>query len=783
MRTFRRLILAGLLAILVAGAVAPFLSAERMKPRIQAALESALHRRVRIGEAHWNLFTGPGFTLQRVQIDDDPAAGLEPFANVDSLRARVRLSSLLQGKLAFSNVYLDSPSVNLVKMSNGAWNIEPWLAHRPQTGSASIQVPDIEINGGRLNFKFVDTKSIFYISGADVDVYPNDRGQIDIRFSGVPARSDKPSGAFGQLTARGLLGVGPDGHDRLQMGLRLERTAISELAQLMNGRDLGLHGFAIADASVSGPLENLAVNGSVNINDVHRWDLMPPGGDGWTLRYRGNLNLVDHQFNLDTSSTDGRTDPVAVNFHLADYQSVPKWVATILVRDLPAASLVEVARHMGAPLPAGVQVDGKVTGSVAYSSLQGLAGGLALAGASLRVPGGGSAESEDARITLSDGKISLSPVDVRLDNGQEAQIQGSYALDNSHAAIRIATHQLTGAWLQSTAAQMLGAVAVPVVDGLKQGQWKGWIAFDRREDRPGVWSGDYELQNATIDIPGLASPVRLMSAGVKMSEDSVQITHMKGRAGKIPWDGDYRYDLGASQPQKLRLNIAQANLSDLEQLMLPTLRRDEGFFARAFRRPASPLPQWLEERKLDASIQISSLVFGDSPLGRWQGRLMWDGPSLVFNNLDCRLDRMHTTGTLAINVAGSSPSYHVEASVENLDYRNGQIDFDAALDTSGVGADLLLNVHSEGTFSGRAIALNADTLINEISGSYKIEPSAGIPRLTLSNIEATEGPELLTGQGLSQPDGRLILDLASARRAVKLTGSLLPMHLEPQPSR
>src|SRR5579871_2169794 len=143
MKTIRRLILAGLLAILVAGLVAPFLGADRLTPRIQAALEAALNRRVRIGEAHWNLFTGPGFTLNRVQIDDDPAAGIEPFANVESLRARIRLASLFEGKLAFSSVSLDSPSINLVKMQNGAWNVEPWLAHHPQRGVSRSDVPDI----------------------------------------------------------------------------------------------------------------------------------------------------------------------------------------------------------------------------------------------------------------------------------------------------------------------------------------------------------------------------------------------------------------------------------------------------------------------------------------------------------------------------------------------------------------------------------------------------------------------------------------------------------------
>ena len=70
---------------------------------------------MQIGRVHLNLFTGPGFTVKNVLIDDDPAAGIEPFAHVESMQARVRWLSLLRGKLAFSSLRMDSPSVNLVK--------------------------------------------------------------------------------------------------------------------------------------------------------------------------------------------------------------------------------------------------------------------------------------------------------------------------------------------------------------------------------------------------------------------------------------------------------------------------------------------------------------------------------------------------------------------------------------------------------------------------------------------------------------------------------------------
>src|SRR5690242_20747529 len=85
-------------------------------------------------------------------------------------------------------------------MQSGPWNIQPLLDRTSNSNAAHAHsVPDIQIFDGRLNFKFGDTKSVFYISGADVDIYPNADGDVVIRFSGAPARTDRGSQAFGLL--------------------------------------------------------------------------------------------------------------------------------------------------------------------------------------------------------------------------------------------------------------------------------------------------------------------------------------------------------------------------------------------------------------------------------------------------------------------------------------------------------------------------------------------------------------------------------------------------------
>jgi len=787
MKTLWRWVLIALLVVVAVGLAAPRVSADRFRPRIQAALEAALNRPVHLGAVHLNLFTGPGFTVDDVLIDDVPAAGIEPFAHVEHMQARIRWTSLFAGNLAFSSLRLDTPSVNVVKIPSGAWNIQPLLDRHPQAGAAHHgAVPDIQIRSGRIDFKFGDTKSVLYISDADMDVYPNENGEVVIRFSGAPARTDQASQSFGELTARGLLQFGSAGENQLSMGVHLDRTAISELARLFHASDLGVHGYVLANATLSGPLSKLDITGNLNISDVHRWDLMPAPGEGWTLNYRGTLNMTGHHLEVATLATPAQPDPVSVEFRLDDYLVRPKWSGNLKFRDLPAASLVETARHFGAPFPPGVQVEGQVDGGIGYSSQSGVSGQLTLASASVKFPHGGSAQLDSAQLQIADGKVVLAPSDVETEDGQSAQFAGEYALDNSRGWFRISTRQLamgqTHDGPEPGTAHLLDAVPIPLIEHLHRGSWKGWISYEKIAENPGIWSGQYDLQNAVIEIPGLALPVRLASATVQMSDGGFQVTRMRGRAGTVKFEGDYRYDASATHPHRLRLTIPELQSSDVEGLMLPTLRRNGGFLARAFRRD-QPLPKWLEERDADVSLQVVNLMNGDLVLGDLMARGVWRGPSITVSNLEWHLDNMHATGKISVNLAKAEPSYELAGTVENFDYRNGQLDIDGELQTRGIGPALLLNLRSKGTFEGRGIMLAPDAEVREVSGSYRLGTSYGVPRLLLANVQVLQGAETLIGQGASQPDGHIVLELASGRKQVRLTGMLLPVHPEPAPAR
>ena len=70
-------------------------------------------------------------------------------------------------------------------------------------------------------------------------------GDLVIRFSGEPARTDHAAQGLGRLVARGMLHSRPNAEDELNMSVQLERTAIPELARLFDVQDIGVRGFLL----------------------------------------------------------------------------------------------------------------------------------------------------------------------------------------------------------------------------------------------------------------------------------------------------------------------------------------------------------------------------------------------------------------------------------------------------------------------------------------------------------------------------------------------------------
>jgi AsmA family len=766
-RLIVRAVLVVALVVLVAGFAAPYVDARAFRTRVQAALESSLGRTVHIGDVHYSLFSGPGFEVDDVLIDDEPRAGIEPFVHVASLKARIRLTSLFGKRLAFSTLRLDEPTVNLVRPDSDTWNIQPFVARMiAGPGGSGDSFPDIEVRSGRLNFKFGDTKSVFYISDADVDVYSRSSGELIVKFEGAPARTDRGAKVFGILSGRGTLRVGSGSENHIAMTVDMQRTSITELGHLFGMPDSGVHGEVMAQAHLSGPATHPSVAGELTVQDVHRWDLSSPAnGEAWTVAWRGAVDLRSQRIEIETESPPNQAAMVAVKLTAADYLSKPRWEVTAALNGLPAASLLGTVRHMGLPLPDAVTVQGTVNGTISYSKDRGLAGQLALADASITVPTVGSARMENAQASVLGGQVAFGPATVTLDDGQSADVLANWDSTVPAVKVDVETRGVSIAQLHSAASTFLGNGSVPLLDAATGGVLRGSLQYEQKGDDPGTWAGQYTVQNTEFEVDGLAVPLRVASANITTGPDELSVTKLRGRAGKIQFDADYRSGPRPSVPARLRLAIGDADLDELERVLMPTLRRPESLLTRLRLRRAVA-PAWLRERNIDGAIQVKSLAFGDTLLGSLRGGLRWAGTAVAFHDLAWALVNASGTAEMTVALAGPTPQYHLAGRLEDIAWRDGGLDVEGTLDTSGAGIDLLANARLEGTFAARDATVAPEVTFDEISGSYRFV-AAVVPRLTLERVQARQDRDTLTGQGFSQPDGRITLDLSSGRRQIR----------------
>ena len=197
---------------------------------------------VEIGGVRFRLLPTPAITISDVIISEDPQIGPEPTAYVKTLQATPRFTALFGGPLEFASVDLEDASLNLTRVSTQGdnrpddfrWNFAALL--QPQMLAA---FPSVHMRGGRINFKFGDAKSLFYLSNTDVDLWPpgSAKDPWTLRVHAEPARTDRRARGFGSFVMRGQWRQ-TDGATTLDV--KLEQSELGDMLTLFNGYESGL---------------------------------------------------------------------------------------------------------------------------------------------------------------------------------------------------------------------------------------------------------------------------------------------------------------------------------------------------------------------------------------------------------------------------------------------------------------------------------------------------------------------------------------------------------------
>ncbi len=815
-RLKRALIAAGI-AVVIAGGLAPFLPLPFLRPSIEGALARRLGRRVDIEEVSLSLFGGPGFSLSGVTIHEDPRAGIEPFAYAQTVDARVDLLGLLAGRRGFSSLRLADATLNLVRTRAGEWNLAYLLNARLS------DAPSLHLRGARVNLKFDQTKSVLYFDDADVDISPGDQGSLDVRFSGSPARTDRPAQNFGHLFVRAAWI--PASADRpLNVRVDLEPSSLDGLAKLFGRSWFDLQGQVSFSAQLAGKPAQMVLAGEAQLDEGRRSDFLPSRDGKWSVPYRGTLDLLAEK--LDLESVAEGAAPLAVRVEGRDLLTSPQWQASAEFNEAPLAVAVDAARRLGAPFPPKLSAEGTVSGTVLYAEDRGLSGDLSVGEAVLAMPDAPALRFASVPVTLADETVNVGPTVASVASSgagektaeksaesQSLQVEASYKLDGSgESNLKISTRGLDLASLRAFA---LAPIFPPsgsdppaeerAISGPLKAIWRGSLRYQRSDPGAGAWSGDYSVENARVPVDGIADPVRVLSANISAGPGRLALTKIRAKVGEIAVSGEYRWDSKDAAPAgeeskapragKIKLQIEAANAAELDRLFRPTLVRGGGFIERTLRLGgSSPVPDWLAQRKMEGTVAITALSAGDHRLAIDLAPFVWDGTSVHFAGVTGRLldadpevaapGAAVFKGDANIDLSEGAPRYRFTGKAGGVPYKGGRLDFEGRVDAAGDGIALLASLRAEGDLSGRSIAFSPDTDFRTVSAHFQASVQGTSTqdaswRWKFTDLEVTQGSEIYLGEGAAQADGKIVLNLSNRGKQVRYTGSLVSLAAQP----
>jgi uncharacterized protein involved in outer membrane biogenesis len=267
---------------------------------LTARLESSFGRPVEVRTFAFSLLDGPRIEAFDVSVAEDPRFGQEYFLRAAQLTAGPRWSALLTGHFEFGTLSFTQPTLNLVRLSDGHWNLESWLPAAATPGDrAAAGVPRaalrfhlsrIEIDTGRINFKQDQDVRPFALEDVSGYLDQDSGGAWQLDFQAQPMRPGVAQPQSGMMRVSGVVGGTSSRLQPADVDVSLWGASIEDALRLARGGDYGIRGELSADlhasiehvstdtaaanagASTAAVPATWNLTGVVRLSDIHRWD-------------------------------------------------------------------------------------------------------------------------------------------------------------------------------------------------------------------------------------------------------------------------------------------------------------------------------------------------------------------------------------------------------------------------------------------------------------------------------------------------------------------------------
>ncbi len=392
------IVTAALVLLVLLALLPPYLNVNRFQRRITQSISDSLGRPVHLDHVTLNLLPVPGFTLDRFVVSEDPAFGAEPTIRAESVRATLRVSTLWRRRVEFATISLTEPSVNLVHLADGRWNVDSILLQTARldaaptaqrTAGPAARFPYIQATGARVNLKMDQEKTPVALTEADFAMWLPSPERWNFRIKARPTRTDVPVGYTGLLRLEGTLGRAPT-LNQIPIDLKGEWRGVplGEVSRIVLGRDGDWRGDFTFTAAAQGTVGSNHAIAHIRLADARRADFVPEHLLSLTAECTATVTNAFHGFSAGLCRTPDQADPplAVASGALDDVRHLDRATGKLQVGPLPATDLVSLLHTLSPRVPPALGLDGVLRAEAAYQD-QSLSGTATLSAGALQLEG------------------------------------------------------------------------------------------------------------------------------------------------------------------------------------------------------------------------------------------------------------------------------------------------------------------------------------------------------------------------------------------------------------
>lgn len=566
-----------------------------LRVRITQAISRGLGRQVEIGNVSLQVLPRPGFELSQFVVHDDPRFSSEPMLRADEVTALLHLSSIWRRRIEIAQLNLKEPSLNLVRASDGRWNIESLLERAAQipvapTGKATSEArprfPYIEADGGRINFRVGLEKKAYALTAADFALWLESENEWGMRLKARPVRVDMSSSDTGTLRINGSWKRAPEvSQTPVQLTASLDGAQLGQLTKLLLGQDKGWRGSVRLSTTLAGTLGDLAITSDATLQDFRRYDIY--AGPALVLNSHCDAHYHSAEFSGITCTAPLGTGNVRLTGNTHTWTGAWEHDLHLSADALPAQIVVELARRAKQAIPEDLTATGIVTADLTFLK----------SAKSVSWSGEGEVSGVVLRSKVLDADLPLESIPFRLvtepalhrPRGRKTSAPQENRLEVGPFSVPLGKNEGTArAWFSRHAyglsltgdgslpkllrvARAVGLSAPDLaIEGnahFDLGTVEAWTGFAGPQ-----MNGTILLRDVRAEFLGLNAPLLLTSGSLVLTAESLRLQGMAATLGDAHWSGNAVQSLSCSAcPVEVDLKVDELSADGFKRLFDPNV--------------------------------------------------------------------------------------------------------------------------------------------------------------------------------------------------------------------